>query len=83
MNTKRTTVGLREMTDNHPGTIAAILAEREPGRRIREMGIIIGSKITVRGKSLLKDPVAVGVLDTTLPLRINEADYISTHIREN
>ncbi|WP_163339632.1 FeoA family protein [Desulfopila sp. IMCC35008] len=82
MSIKRKTVELREMQENHTGTIAAIRAGGELGRRIRDMGIITGSQITVCGRAPLKDPVAFRVLHTTLTLRNNEADYISVQILE-
>lgn len=83
MTIKRTTVGLREMAENQTGTIAAIRAGGELGRRIRDMGLITGSQITVCGRAPLKDPIAIRVLNTTLTLRNNEADYISVQILDN
>lgn len=67
---------LRNMRKNQSGHITAIKATGELGRRLREMGLIPGSKITVRGRAPLQDPVAIRVMNTILTLRNNEADQI-------
>lgn len=71
------------MKENQTGTITAIRAGGELGRRIRDMGLITGSQITLCGRAPLRDPVAIRVLNTTLTLRNNEADYISVQIQES
>ncbi|EKD35424.1 MAG: hypothetical protein ACD_75C01916G0004 [uncultured bacterium] len=70
------TVNLRKMLKNQKGTIKAISVSGELGRRLREMGLTPGTEISVCGRAPLYDPVAIKVLDTTLTLRNNEADYI-------
>ena len=52
------------------------MVEGELGRRIREMGLVPGTEITVKQRAPLNDPVAIRVMDGTLTLRNNEADYI-------
>ena len=54
----------------------AVQAQGDLGRRIREMGLIPGTRITVIGRAPLKDPVALRLMDFTLTLRNNEADHI-------
>lgn len=83
MTTEKSAIGLREMKENQTGTITAIRAGGELGRRIRDMGLITGSQITLCGRAPLRDPVAIRVLNTTLTLRNNEADYISVQIQES
>ena len=74
------TISLRKMKKGQSGLIAVVKSSGELGRRIREMGLIPGAEITVLGRAPLNDPVAVRVMDGTLTLRNNEADYILVHI---
>jgi len=67
---------MRKMKDNQTGTISAVKAGGELGRRIRDMGLIPGRSIKVQGRAPLYDPVALRVMGFTLTLRNNEADYI-------
>lgn len=64
------------MMKNQKGTIASIDVSGELGRRIREMGIVPGTEISVCGRAPLYDPVAVKVMEAILTLRNNEADHI-------
>ena len=68
---------LRQMGLNQKGTIVAIKARGEMGRRIRDMGLIPGAGLTVIRRAPLKDPVALRLRDFTLMLRNNEADFIT------
>ncbi len=67
---------MRKMKDNQTGTISAIKADGELGRRIRDMGLIPGRSIKVQGRAPLYDPVALRIMGSTLTMRNNEADYI-------
>ncbi len=67
---------MRKMKDNQLGTIKAVRAQGEMGRRIRDMGIVPGTKIKIQGRAPLYDPVALRVMGFTLTLRNSEADYI-------
>ena len=69
-------VNLRKMAINQTGTIVSVKVGGELGRRIREMGLVPGTEITVKQRAPLNDPVAIRVMDGTLTLRNNEADYI-------
>jgi len=64
------------------GTIASIGAQAEMGRRIRDMGLVPGTMLTVVRRAPLKDPVALRLQGFTLMLRNNEADYITVEIEE-
>jgi len=64
------------MQINQQARIVAVQAQGELGRRIREMGLIPGTMITVIGRAPLRDPVALRLMDFTLTLRNNEADHI-------
>ena len=73
-------INLRKMASNQSGTIVAVKAGGELGRRIREMGLVPGAEITVQQRAPLNDPVALRVMDSTLTLRNNEADFIEVEI---
>ncbi len=75
-----TTVNLRKMKLNQAGTIESVRVGGELGRRIREMGLTPGTKITIQGRAPLNDPVSLRVLGSTLTLRNNEAEYISVEV---
>lgn len=75
-------VNLRLMKKNQSGTIKAVKVSGELGRRIREMGLVPGTEITIQGRAPLYDPVAMRVMGGTLTLRNNEADHIIVEVRE-
>jgi ferrous iron transport protein A len=70
------------MKEKQAGVIAAVKAEGELGRRIRDMGLVPGTEIAVCGRAPLYDPVALRVLGFTLTLRNNEADYIEVDVED-
>ena len=69
-------ISMRQMKDNQSATITAVKANGEMGRRIRDMGVIPGTKIKIQGRAPVKDPVALRVMGFTLTLRNSEADII-------
>ena len=69
-------INLREMNINQSGIIVSVKVGGELGRRIREMGLVPGTKITIKQRAPLNDPVALRVMGGTLTLRNNEADHI-------
>ena len=73
---------MRQMSKNQSGTIKAVRANGEMGRRIRDMGLIPGAEVKIQGKAPLNDPVALRVMGFTLTLRNNEADYIEVEVKE-
>jgi ferrous iron transport protein A len=73
-------INLRQMSVNQSGTIVAVKVGGELGRRIREMGLVPGTEITIKQRAPLNDPVALRVMDGTLTLRNNEADFIEVEI---
>ena len=70
-------VSLRTLAKGQNAVIAAISAEGEMGRRIRDMGLVPGVAIQVVGRAPLKDPVALRLMGFTLTLRNREADFIT------
>ena len=75
-----TIVNLREMRVDQHGIIKTIAAQGELGRRIRDMGLVPGTEITVKQRAPLNDPVALRVMGGTLTLRNNEADFIEVEV---
>ncbi len=75
-------INLREMKKKQFGTIKSIKIGGELGRRIREMGLVPGTEITIQGRAPLYDPVALRVMGGTLTLRNNEADHIVVEVTE-
>lgn len=73
-------VMMRKMIKNQTGTIVAVKVGGELGRRIREMGMVPGTRITIQGRAPLYDPVALRVMGGTLTLRNNEADHIEVEV---
>ena len=75
-------LNMRQMKAKQSGTIVAISAGGELGRRIRDMGLIPGTRITLQGRAPLYDPVALRVMGFTLTLRNSEADFIAVEVEE-
>ncbi len=70
-------ISLRQMQMGQKGVIADVKAPGELGRRIRDMGLIPGTEISVVGRAPLQDPVALRLSGVTVTLRNKEADYIT------
>ncbi len=68
------------MKKGQSGTVTAVKVAGELGRRIREMGLVPGTRITIQGRAPLYDPVALRIMGGTLTLRNNEADYIEVEL---
>ncbi len=73
-------LNLRQMKKNQAGIISAVMADGELGRRIRDMGLVTGTAIKVKGRAPLYDPVALRLAGYTLTLRNKEADYIKVEV---
>lgn len=73
-------VNLRQMQIGQQGKIAAVEALGEMGRRIRDMGLIPGTAVSVVGRAPLKDPVALRLSGVTISLRNSEADFIKVDL---
>jgi ferrous iron transport protein A len=76
-------ISLRSMKVNQTGHITSTKANGELGRRIRDMGLVKGAKITIKGRAPLNDPVSLRVMGFTLTLRNSEADFIQVEVDES
>ena len=68
---------LRQMRVGEKAVVAAVAAQGEMGRRIRDMGLVPGVAVEIVGRAPLKDPVALRLQGFTLTLRNNEAGWIT------
>jgi ferrous iron transport protein A len=75
-------INLRKMSTHQAGTIKSIKIGGELGRRIREMGLVPGTEVSIQGRAPLYDPVALRVMGGTLTLRNHEADFIIVDVKE-
>ncbi len=75
-------ITMRQMKKNQSGVIASVKAGGILGRRIREMGLVPGTKITIQGRAPLNDPVALRIMGGTLTLRNSEADHIMVSVSD-
>ena len=64
------------------GTITSVKVGGVLGQRIREMGLVPGTVVTIQGRAPLYDPVALRVMGGTLSLRNNEADFIMVEVAD-
>jgi ferrous iron transport protein A len=71
------------MLANQSGIIDSVSATGELGRRIRDMGLVPGTPVTIMGRAPLKDPMALKLRDFILTLRNNEADLIMVNVNES
>jgi ferrous iron transport protein A len=71
---------MRQMSKGQVGKISRVTAGGELGRRIRDMGVVPGTTIQIQGHAPLRDPVAIKIMDFTLTLRNNEADFIFVEV---
>lgn len=71
---------MRDMADNQSGFVKKVSATGEMGRRLREMGLVPGTRIQIQGRAPLKDPVAIKLRDFVLTLRNREADHILVEV---
>lgn len=73
---KTETKTLRGLKAGQSAVVDQITINGELGRRIRDMGLVPGTSLTVMGRAPLRDPVEIKLKGYNLTLRNNEADYI-------
>lgn len=67
---------LRMLKPGERAVIVKVTTGGELGRRIRDMGLVPGTRVQVLGRAPLKDPVEIKLRGYNLTLRNNEADHI-------
>lgn len=72
---------LSELEVNETGTICGIRSHRLRVRLI-EVGLIVGSRVTVIHKAPLQGPIAVQLKDFVIALRADEAQLIQISYEE-
>jgi ferrous iron transport protein A len=75
-------ISLRRMKVRQSGIITSVKVGGMLGQRIREMGLVPGTEVTIQGRAPLYDPVALRVMGGTLTLRNNEADHIMVEVAD-
>jgi len=75
-------ISLRQLKVDQKASIVSVAARGELGRRIRDMGLVPGTEITIIGRAPLKDPVAIRLKGFTMSLRNSEADHIMVETEE-
>ena len=73
-------ISMRQLKVGQKAKIMSVEAMGEVNQRIRDMGLIPGSTISIVGHAPLKDPVAVRLSGVTISLRNNEADHIHVEV---
>ena len=73
---------LRGLKAGETAEVYKVTVNGELGRRIRDMGLVPGTDITVMGRAPLNDPVEIKLKGYNLTLRNNEADHILVNTRE-
>ena len=69
-------LNLVQLPKGKKAKILSVEAKGEMNRRIRDMGLIPGSSVSVVGRAPLRDPIAVRLSGVTISLRNSEAHYI-------
>lgn len=69
-------VNLLQLPKGKKAKILSVEAKGEMNRRIRDMGLIPGSSVSVVGRAPLRDPIAVRLSGVTISLRNSEANFI-------
>lgn len=71
---------LNALAEGETGTIRRVMGDPVTTRRIREMGVVPGARVTVERRAPLGDPIEVRVLGYHLSLRKSEADGIEVDV---
>ncbi len=74
------TCKLRSLQPGDKACVYSVTASGEMGRRIRDLGLLPGTKLEIIGRAPLKDPVALRLMGTTLMLRNGEAEYVMVEV---
>ncbi len=76
------TRALSELKTGEGGTVMRITAKNPVRRRILEMGVTLGTDISVKGKAPLGDPIELLVKGYHLSLRKEEAAHVFVEVQQ-
>jgi Fe2+ transport system protein FeoA len=74
---------LNQMTAGNAGVVTKVTGHGSVKRRIIDMGIVAGSRVTVQKFAPLGDPMEVKVKNFNLSLRKSEAALIEVQLTES
>lgn len=66
-------VSVTELSIGEAGQIARVDARGALERRLRELGVVTGARLSVIMRAPLGDPLALGVLDSVIAVRARDA----------
>ena len=69
-------MNMRLLKSGQSAKITAVTVAGGLGLRLREMGLVPGTVITVMGRAPLYDPIKLRINSNSLTLQNNEADHI-------
>lgn len=74
------TTELRKLPTGKRGRVVRVNAEGETARRLREMGLVAGAEVEMKGRATFLDPLALRLSGFTLALRNCEADTVTVEV---
>lgn len=75
-------LALSELPEGQSGLIASIPAGRPSLTRLREMGLVPGTRVTVTRRAPLGEPIEISVRGSRIAMRNHEAAYIQLSATE-
>ena len=67
---------LSELSPGQRGTVTALLAQGAPRRRLRDLGLTEGCRVTALGRSPFGDPTAYEIRGAVIALRESESSRV-------
>ena len=82
-NLNTETVPLRHLRAGTRATVHTVTVQGQLGMRLREMGLVTGTRFILTGRAPLRDPVSLRIDGQVLTLRNREADHILVTIDDS
>ena len=73
---------LSEFSIGQSGTISAVSGEGRVRRRLFDMGVTPGAKVTMQKRAPLGDPIEITIRGYELTLRLSEAAFVTLEVEE-
>lgn len=74
------TTELCNLPTGQRGRVVRVKAEGETARRLRDMGLVSGTEVEMKGRATFLDPLALRLGGVTLALRNCEADTVTVEV---